>query len=60
MSFNDDEELKIGEFADDTEDELDLGTDLDGPLEDDLLAHDDENDEDFSDGFAGLDGSSSE
>jgi hypothetical protein len=56
MSYNDDEELKIGEFEEGVEDDdLELGNGLDEPLlDDDLLAEDDE----LADEFAGLDGSS--
>lgn len=51
MSYSDDEELKIGEFSeDDTED---LESDLDEPLLDDDLLSDDDDD---TEGFAGLDG----
>jgi hypothetical protein len=56
MSYNDDEELKIGEFEEGVEDDdLDLGNGLDDPLlEDDLLAEDDD---ELAEDFAGLDGS---
>jgi hypothetical protein len=61
MSYNDDEELKIGEFEEGEEEADDLDDAFDAPLDDDLLADDDsdddEDDEDFE-GFAGLDGSS--
>jgi hypothetical protein len=53
MSYLDDEELKM---SDTEEDELD-DADLDLPVDDDLVAIDDaEDDDDLMEGFAGLDG----
>ena len=58
MSYNDDEELKIGEFEEGAEDELDLDDALE-PLDDDLdLANDETEDDEEADGLADLDGSS--
>jgi len=61
MSYNDDEELKIGEFEEE-DDELDLDDDALDPLDDDLTPMDDIDDEEdeLGEGFAGLDGSSSD
>lgn len=53
MSYNDDEELKIGDLQE--EDDLDLDVDVDAPLDDDLIAAEDD---ELSDEFADLDGSS--
>jgi hypothetical protein len=60
MSYNDDEELKIGDALEpeEEEDELDLVDPLDEPLDDDLLPEDEE--DDLSSEFAGLDGSSND
>jgi len=53
MSFNDDEELKIGDMTEEEDADLLLDTDLDDPLlDDDLLLEDEE----VPEGFAGLDG----
>ncbi len=53
MSYSDDEELKIGELAED-DDDLDLDGDIKDPLlDDDLIPEEEEELE----GFAGLDGS---
>jgi hypothetical protein len=52
MSYTDDEELKIGEFAE--EDDADLDLDAGLPLDDDTLLDDDI---DESEGVADLDGS---
>ncbi|MFA6251268.1 MAG: hypothetical protein WC603_01415 [Candidatus Paceibacterota bacterium] len=49
MSYNDDEEIKIGDLEEDT----DLDDDLGEPIDDDVLADDDL----LDDEFAGLDGS---
>jgi hypothetical protein len=53
MSYTDDEELKIGDLQDD--DDLDLDAGIDGPLDDDLIP---EEDDEELEGFADLDGSS--
>jgi hypothetical protein len=53
MSYNDDEELEIGEVPDILEDD-----DFDAPLLDDDLISTPEEDEDEITDFAGLDGSS--
>ncbi len=53
MSYNDDEELKIGEIAEE-DDDLGIGPDADGPIDDDILG----NDDDLIEGFADIDGSS--
>lgn len=52
MSYNDDEELMMGDLQED--DDMDLDDDIDVPLDDDILADDD----DLSDEFADIDGSS--
>jgi hypothetical protein len=61
MSYTDDEELKIGDSAelDEEENELELTDSLDDPLDDDLLTEDEEEDE-LSSEFAGLDGTSND
>ena len=62
MSYNDDEELKIGdalEPEEEEEDGLDLVDPLDEPLDDDLLSEEEDDDE-LSSEFAGLDGSSND
>lgn len=51
MSYNDDEEVKMGDLEE--EEDADLGDDLGEPLDDDVLADDDL----LEDEFAGLDGS---
>ncbi len=56
MSYNDDEELKIGAMAEEDDDDLGIGPDADGPLDDDVLADDEE--DGMAEGFADLDGSS--
>ena len=53
MSYNDDEELKIGDMQAE-EDDLDLDADLEGPLDDDVALDDEE---EPADEFASLDGS---
>lgn len=54
MSYNDDEELKIGDMSEEDDADLDLGADLDDPLLDDGILPDE--DEDTEEGFAGIDG----
>ena len=51
MSYKDDEELKIGEFAEEEDADLDLDAAL--PLDDEALIDDDT---DEPEGLAGLDG----
>lgn len=53
MSYTDDEEVKIGDMSED-EDDMDLDDPID-PVDDDLVATDDEDDEEVE-SFAGLDG----
>jgi hypothetical protein len=62
MSYNDDEELKIGDSSEPEEEEdgLDLVDPLDEPLDDDLLSEEEEDDDELSSEFAGLDGSSND
>ena len=56
MSYTDDEELKLGDdMGDEDMDDLDL--DKHEPIDDDLVASDDMEDDEEMKGFAGLDGS---
>lgn len=52
MSYNDDEELNVGEFGEDTDNEEEILDDdnLDTPLEDDIISEEDSDDEEFLDG----------
>lgn len=54
MSYNDDDELKMGDFTEEEEDDLDLDSGVEEPLEDDITPEDDD---ELAEGFAGLDGS---
>lgn len=53
MSYNDDDELKVGDLQNDEED-LDLEPDVEVPIDDDLISEDDEIES--SEEFVGLDG----